>query len=270
MGVYLAQVVKAFTASGPGQLSLKIGDVIEVQTGDNAWSLGHVVPQASESLNSAAATRRANNAGNDGWFPSVCIAPIPASSDGDQGAVIETRPALHDGQGHYHPSVSATISASVQLSPSTDDMLSRYQGNTIVKDGQRAPRKDSPHKLAVSRPPWTSQYPLVTVQSGPRPCPRLTTRVACGTHAVHMLIGRGLTLIWICCRSLGFSLSSARGPPAALLLSREERRPSPPLKPAQIQRRMRSSRPWRLRRVARSSDPFLFRFLTCRQDCRAS
>jgi len=38
-GVYLAQGVKAFTASGPGQLSLKIGDLVQVQTGDTAWSL---------------------------------------------------------------------------------------------------------------------------------------------------------------------------------------------------------------------------------------
>ena len=32
MGAYQAQVIKAFTASGPGQLTLKIGDVVEVPT----------------------------------------------------------------------------------------------------------------------------------------------------------------------------------------------------------------------------------------------
>ena len=169
MGTYLAQVVKAFTASGPGQLSLKVGDVVEVQTGDNAWSLGHIALQESRDPAATPYSTRgtlAGVAGEDGWFPSVCIAPIPANSDADKGAdgshIVETRPAQHDGHGQYHPSVSATISASVQLSPSKE-YGSFSQGNTILKDSKDRPHRDA--DLLSSHAPtssaFASQYPLV-------------------------------------------------------------------------------------------------------------
>ena len=155
MGVYPAQVVKAFTASGPGQLSLRIGDVVEVQTGDNAWSLGHIVPQERGG---------GGGAGEDGWFPSVCIAPIPTTSDVDKGAdashVVETRPALQDGHGQYYPSVSATISASVQLSPSKE--YGQFsQSKSAIKDSKDPLQWDAHNLSDDGMSSFASQYPLV-------------------------------------------------------------------------------------------------------------
>jgi hypothetical protein len=76
MGAYTGRVVKPFIASGPGQLSLKVGDVVEVQTGDTAWSLGRMIvrEQHPESLH-----RRIPGGGQkDGWFPTVCISAMPS------------------------------------------------------------------------------------------------------------------------------------------------------------------------------------------------
>eukprot|EP00961_Rhodomonas_salina_P071768 963847-Rhodomonas_salina.2 len=74
---YFGKVVVAHAASGPGQLSLRVDDVseqnmVQVKTGNPAWSLGHIVVPSGASGQSAYQPSPGKPA-VDGWFPSLCV-----------------------------------------------------------------------------------------------------------------------------------------------------------------------------------------------------
>ncbi|EKX38448.1 hypothetical protein GUITHDRAFT_144227 [Guillardia theta CCMP2712] len=59
----LARVVTSFTSSGPNQINLNVGDLVELNFSNHAWAVGRVV---SSSSNPSASSRF-------GWFPSQCL-----------------------------------------------------------------------------------------------------------------------------------------------------------------------------------------------------
>eukprot|EP00960_Hanusia_phi_P065233 766034-Hanusia_phi.AAC.5 len=81
MHTHIAKVVVAHQATAPNQISLQMGELVEVQTGNGAWSLGRVLNEDRKGA-------------RDGWFPTFCISsltenlmhesstvPLPSESD---------------------------------------------------------------------------------------------------------------------------------------------------------------------------------------------
>ncbi|EKX38021.1 hypothetical protein GUITHDRAFT_115784 [Guillardia theta CCMP2712] len=76
MHTHMAKVVVAHKATAPNQISLDVGELVEVQTGNGAWSLGCVLKEDKK-------VKR------DGWFPTFCIASLTENlMRGSQGTPL--------------------------------------------------------------------------------------------------------------------------------------------------------------------------------------
>ena len=146
MHTHMAKVVVAHKATAANQISLEVGELVEVQTGNGAWSLGRVLKQDKK-------VKR------DGWFPTFCIASLTENlMCGSQGTPLVSEQDLI--------SASFTHSQFPMVSP-----LNRgSEGKLLFSSSLRPPDEE------LQRHPQHPSEVNPTMKATPRMIPLTRTR----------------------------------------------------------------------------------------------